>query len=81
MDYVRQIVSSNELGSIFNLPPSLRDTTVEVIILPVKSNDEKKTKNKLKLGFLKGKVPKLPDSFFDPMPEDDLQAREGKYSR
>jgi len=78
MDYVRQIVSSNELGSIFNLPPSLRDTTVEVIILPVKSNDEKKTKNKLKLGFLKGKVPELPDSFFDPMPEDDLQAWEGK---
>ena len=47
MDYMRQIVSSNELGSIFNLPPSLRDTTVEVIILPVKSNDEEKTKNKL----------------------------------
>jgi hypothetical protein len=26
------------------------------------------------LGFLKDKVPPLPDSFFDPLPEEDLQA-------
>ena len=27
-----------------------------------------------KLGFLKDNVPELPDSFFDPLPEEDLQA-------
>jgi len=29
---------------------------------------------KRELGFLKDKVPPLPDSFFDPLPEEDLQA-------
>lgn len=28
------------------------------------------------LGFLKGKLPPLPDSFFDPLPEEELQAWE-----
>jgi len=31
-------------------------------------------KNKRQLGFLKEKIPSLPDSFFDPLPEEDLQA-------
>ena len=34
----------------------------------------------IKFGFLKGIIPDLPDSFFDPLPEDELQAWEGKYS-
>jgi len=29
---------------------------------------------KRRLGFLKDKVPTLPDSFFDPLPEEDLQS-------
>ena len=29
---------------------------------------------KRELGFLKDKVPPLPDSFFDPLPEEDLHA-------
>jgi prevent-host-death family protein len=28
---------------------------------------------KRELGFLKGKVPDLPDSFFDPLPEEELE--------
>jgi len=31
-------------------------------------------KPKRQLGFLKDKVPPLPDSFFDPLPEEDLLA-------
>jgi len=31
-------------------------------------------KPKRQLGFLKDKVPTLPDSFFEPLPEEDLQA-------
>ena len=27
----------------------------------------------IKLGFLKDKVPPLPDSFFDPLPEEELE--------
>jgi antitoxin (DNA-binding transcriptional repressor) of toxin-antitoxin stability system len=36
-------------------------------------------KPRRKPGALKG-VFTLPDSFFDPLPEDELQAWEGKYS-
>ncbi|MCL1884400.1 MAG: hypothetical protein FWF81_11715 [Defluviitaleaceae bacterium] len=31
-------------------------------------------KPKRQLGFLKDKLPPLPDSFFDPLPEEDLKA-------
>ena len=31
---------------------------------------------KRQLGFLKDKMPPLPDSFFEPLPEEDLQAWE-----
>ena len=74
MDYVRQTIKSTALNDIIELPPSLRNTNVEVIILPIESEVPKKQKQRIKFGFLKGKVPPLPDSFFDPLPEEELQA-------
>ena len=46
---------------------------IRVIVL---SDDENMPEQpqKRQLGFLKDKVPPLPDSFFDPLPEEDLQA-------
>jgi len=38
---------------------------------PVAKLEAIKTKNKRNLGFLKGS---LPDSFFDPLPENEIQA-------
>jgi hypothetical protein len=35
MEFVRQIVNSNSLTSVLNLPPSFHDVQVEVIVLPV----------------------------------------------
>ncbi|MDR2595805.1 MAG: hypothetical protein LBC76_00650 [Treponema sp.] len=35
MDFVRQVVNSNSLTSVLNLPSSFRDVQVEVIVLPV----------------------------------------------
>ena len=73
MDYVSQTISSNELVNIFNLPPSLKGKKVQVIILPVEDTTQEQPKSKIrKLGFMPG--PPLPDSFFDPLPEEDLQA-------
>ena len=72
MEYLRQTIGSTELSGIFDLPPALRDKTVEVIILPVQNDVEGKTGFKCQLGFLD--IPPLPDSFFDPLPEEDLQA-------
>ena len=46
-------------------------TFIEPVIETV---GEKATVKKRQLGFLKDKVPALPDSFFDPLPEEDLQA-------
>jgi len=72
MEYLRQTVDSSALRGIFNLPSSLRDKRVEVIILPAENIAETKTKPKLRLGFVKGSP--LPESFFDPLPEEELQA-------
>jgi hypothetical protein len=35
MELVRQIVDSNTLASIIDLPPSFQDVQVEVIVLPI----------------------------------------------
>ena len=74
MEYVRQTIGSSALKGIVELPPTLRDTKVEIIILPVESEMLKKPKRKINFDFLKDKVPPLPDSFFDPLPEEELQA-------
>jgi hypothetical protein len=44
-------------------------------VLPIEEDMPEEPKpQKRPLGFLKGIVPPLPDSFFDPLPEEDLQA-------
>jgi hypothetical protein len=48
---------------------------VRVIILPEEDSIPiEATPQKRCLGFLKDKVPPLPESFFDPLPEEDLRA-------
>ena len=78
MEYVHQTIGSSALSDIFDLPPTLRNKEVEVIILPMQKKEEAKQEYKqgfkVNMGFLKGKVPELPDSFFDPLPEEDLEA-------
>lgn len=74
MDYVRQTMSSADLSAFIELPPTLRDTKVEIIVLPVDTDVASKPKKKFQLDILKGKVPPLPDSFFDPLPEEELKA-------
>ena len=46
-------------------------TFIEPIVINQKENP---VPQKRPLGFLKDKLPPLPDSFFDPLPEEDLQA-------
>lgn len=73
MEYLRQTIGSAKLSGIFDLPPALRDKDVEVIILPAKTVKKKAPQpRKRKLGFVKVGPP-LPDSFFDPLPEEELQ--------
>ena len=75
MEYIRQTIGSDKLVGIFDIPPTLRNKKVEVIILSVEDNLSAKPEQKKRpLGFLKDKVPPLPDSFFEPLPEEDLQA-------
>jgi len=58
---------------ILNLSPTLRNRRVEVIVLPADSADNDiEQKPKRQLGFAKGA--ELPDSFFEPLPEEELQA-------
>ncbi|MCL2108830.1 MAG: hypothetical protein FWH20_05740 [Oscillospiraceae bacterium] len=77
MEFVRQTVSTADLAdfnSVFmNLPPSLRNKRVDIIIMPSDTADvSEKPKQELKLGFLD--LPPLPNGFFEPLPEEDLQA-------
>jgi hypothetical protein len=72
MEYLRKIIASDELCDIFDLPLTLRNTRVDVIILPAQNNIAKTPKMKRELGFVK--LPPLPESFFDPLSEEDLQA-------
>ena len=76
MEYLRQTIGSSELNNVFNLPPALRNRLVEVIIIPAENvemkNIKEKSNYKCNMGFLD--IPPLPDSFFDSLPEEDLQA-------
>jgi len=74
MEYLRQTISSEKLSDIFALPQALLNRKVDVIILPVEDDVPKEQKEKRPIGFLKDLVTSLPDSFFDPLPEEDLQA-------
>ena len=48
---------------------------VITFIEPIINRELKKIAHqKRQLGFLKDEIPPLPDSFFEPLPEDDLQA-------
>ena len=73
MDYIRKTIGSAELIGIFELPPTLRNKQVEVIILPLDNKAEESPRRAIQFGFLKDKVPPLPDSFFDPLPDEELQ--------
>ena len=72
MEYVRKTMDSASLYELFDIPPALREKKVEVIILPLESSANETKKQKIRLGFVKG--PPLPESFFDPLPEEELQA-------
>ena len=54
MEYLRQTLSSTILDDIFNLPQSLRNKKVEVIILPAETDMPKKQIYEVRLGVLTG---------------------------
>ena len=72
MSYLRKTVASSVLDSIFDLPPTLRNTKVEIIILPVVPVEAVPAKPDRKFDFVN--APPLPESFFEPLPEEELQA-------
>jgi hypothetical protein len=46
---------------------------VITFIEPIPAQQENEPKRKINFGFLKDKLPPLPDSFFDPLPEEELE--------
>jgi hypothetical protein len=70
-------MKGSELNNLINLPPTLRNNQVEVIILPAvpvkeEYNIAEEPKQKRELGFAAGA--EVPDSFFEPLSEEELQA-------
>ena len=73
MEYLRQTIASAELSGIFEIPPTLRNRNVQVIILPAEDTATEHPKSsKRQIGFAKGA--EIPDSFFEPLSEEELQA-------
>jgi len=72
MEYFRQTIASDKLNGIFDIPQTLRGKKAEVIILFSEDDVTEKSKlNKRPLGFAKGAD--VPDSFFEPLSEEELQ--------
>ena len=71
MNHLHQTINSVKLAGIINLPSLLRDKQLEAITIPAGDTSAKPIKQKRNLGFING--PPLPDSFFDPLPEEELQ--------
>jgi hypothetical protein len=73
MEYIRETIGSSALEGIIEIPPMLRNRKVQIIVLPAEDIATEQSKpQKRQLGFAKGA--EIPDSFFEPLPEEDLQA-------
>jgi len=70
MAYFNKTLDSNNLITVLDLPEELHNKRVRVIVLS--EDTEEKPNYALKVGLLD--LPDLPDSFFDPLPEEELQA-------
>ena len=72
MEYIRQVVDGDKLAAVFDIPQIFRNRKAEVIILFSEeiAEDIPKT-DKRPIGFAKGA--EVPDSFFKPLPEEELQ--------
>ena len=72
MTHYRKTMGSAALSGMFDLPLELRDREVEVIILPKDAAADEAPKQERRLHFVD--APPFPESFFDPLPEEELQA-------
>ena len=73
MEYIRQIVDGDKLATVFDIPQMFRNRKAEVIILFSEELSEEAPKtDKRPIGFAKGA--EVPDSFFEPLPEEELQS-------
>ena len=72
MEYIRQVVAGDELVGIIDIPQAFRRRKAEIIVLFTNEYvDEAHQSNKRSIGFAKGA--EVPDSFFEPLPEEELQ--------
>lgn len=74
-EYLREIVNSNILAPIFNLPASLHNRDVEVIILPADSEQ-----NHTNRSSARGRMNKYANPDLIPLENDAwVKAAEGKH--
>ena len=75
MQAIKAIYDGSAFTPTQPIPIQGQYEVVITFIEPIFDKKEgKAVSQKRQLGFLKDKVPPLPDSFFDPLPEEDLQA-------
>jgi len=72
MEYIRQVIAGDKLADIIDIPHAFRRKKAEVIILFSDDfDDEMQIPDKRPIGFAIGA--EVPDSFFEPLPEEELQ--------
>lgn len=73
MECIRQTIGSSALDGIIDIPLTLRNKKVQIIVLPAEDDTAEQPKSqKRQFGFAKG--PEVPSSFFEPLSEEELQA-------
>ena len=61
MEFIRKIIDSDDLTSVINLPQELKHKKVELLILPLEDQTDKKENNSLKGILNEYSNPKLRD--------------------
>jgi predicted oxidoreductase (fatty acid repression mutant protein) len=71
MEYIRQVAAGDKLSDIFDIPQAFHSRMAEVIILFSDEHETVQKTTKRPIGFAKGA--EIPDSFFEPLSDEDLQ--------
>jgi len=69
--FIKTVIRHKGIPFHLTLDPHYRGISAPA---PPDTESYKAVTQKRRLGFLKDKVPALPDSFFEPLPEEDLSA-------
>ena len=73
MQAIKAVYDGHSFTPTQPIPVQGQYKVVITFIEPIANKADGEPNHALRLGFLKDKVPPLPNSFFDPLPEEELE--------